>query len=109
VKPSYEQIRFDASEKRNRLKRLAGPDGGETAAKIGQDAHVFVAELEQGVEVEHGLGKGRGAWVQVVRGSVDLNGVALEGGDAAAVTGEERVTVRGTDGQASEVLLFDVV
>ena len=110
VKPSYEQIRFDASEKRNRLKRLAGPDGGETAAKIGQDAHVFVAELAQGVEVEHELGKGRGAWVQVVRGAVELNGVALATGDAAAVmTGEDRVTVRGTAGEASEVLLFDVV
>jgi redox-sensitive bicupin YhaK (pirin superfamily) len=109
TKPSYEQIRFDAADKRNRWKRLAGPDGGERAARIGQDAHVFVAELENGVELQHELGKGRGAWVQVVRGTVELNGVVLQGGDAAAVTEDDRVTVRGTDGEASEVLLFDVV
>src|SRR4051794_26790669 len=38
TKPSYEQIRFDPAEKRDRWKQLAGPEGGETAARIGQDA-----------------------------------------------------------------------
>jgi redox-sensitive bicupin YhaK (pirin superfamily) len=108
TKPSYEQIRFDPADKRNRLKRLAGPEGGETAARINQDAHVFVSELEKGAEVLYDLAPKRAAWVHVVRGAVDVNGVGLKTGDAAAVSGEERITVRGTDGGTSEALLFDL-
>lgn len=109
TKPSYEQIRFDSADKKNRLKRLAGPDGGDAAARINQDAHVFVSELEKDAEVGYDLAPARAAWVQVVRGAVDLNGVALQAGDAAAVTAEEKILVRGTDREASEILLFDVV
>ena len=109
TKPSYEQIRFDPDGKKNRLKRLAGPDGGDTAARINQDAHVFVAQLDKDSAVDYELAPKRAAWVQVVRGAVDVNGVALQAGDAAAITAEERVSVRGDDARPSEVLLFDVV
>lgn len=105
--PSYEQIQFDPASKKNRLKRLAGPGGGETAARINQDAHVFVADLDQDAGVTHTLAPGRGAWVHVVRGAVELNGVTLETGDAAAITEEEKLAVRGT-GPSSEILLFDL-
>src|SRR6185436_17318890 len=43
--PSYEQIRFDPEEKKNKLKLLAGLGGADGAARINQDAQVFVAEL----------------------------------------------------------------
>lgn len=108
TEPSYEQIRFDPAQKRNRLKRLAGPNGGEAAARINQDAHVFVSELEERAEVTYDLADQRAAWVQVVHGTVDLNGVTLRAGDAAAISGEKRISVRGTDGESSEILLFDV-
>jgi len=109
TKPSYEQIRFDRAAKRNRLKRLAGPDGGEAAARINQDAHVFVSELEKDAELTYDLATKRAAWVQVVRGAVDLNGVTLQTGDAAAVTVENRLSLRGVAADPSEILLFDVV
>ena len=109
TKPSYEQLRFDPLEKRNRLKRLAGPEGGASAARIQQDAHVFVSELDNGASVEYDLAPKRGAWVHVVRGAVELNGVGLKTGDAAAVSGETRIAVRGTAAEPSEILLFDVV
>ena len=108
TQPSYEQIRFDPNEKQNQLKRLAGPTGGNGAARINQDAHVFVAELAQGIEIPYSLGANRGAWVHVVRGAVTVNGVALQTGDAAAVTGEENLALIGRDAESSEILLFDV-
>jgi hypothetical protein len=107
--PSYEQIAFNPEEKKDRLKRLAGPAGGNGAARINQDAQVFVAELGAGSAIPYRLGSNRAAWVQVVRGEVAVNGVALHEGDAAAVTGEEDLTLRGTGAGASEILLFDVV
>ena len=106
--PGYEQIRFDPEEKNNRLKRLAGPAGGNGAARINQDAQVFVAELANGAEIPYRLGSNRAAWVQVVRGEVAVNGVALHPGDAAAVSGEENLTMTGAGAGSSELLLFDL-
>ena len=106
--PSYEQIRFDPEEKKNKLKRLAGPQGGAGAARINQDAQVFVAELAKGADIPYSLDSKRAAWVHVVRGEVVVNGVALHTGDAAAVSGEEQVALTGGDTESSEVLLFDL-
>jgi len=108
TQPSYEQIRFDRELKRNKLKRLAGPNGGNGAARINQDANVFVAELAQGFEIPYSLDGKRSAWVQVVRGEVALNGIELQAGDAAAVSGEEKLTVTGASAEPSEILLFDL-
>jgi redox-sensitive bicupin YhaK (pirin superfamily) len=109
TQPSYEQIRFDPEEKKNQLKRLAGPEGGNGAARINQDAHVFVAQLDKDAEVPYRLKSRRAAWVHVVRGEVALNGTVLRTGDAAAVSGEEDLVLTGKDAEASEILLFDVV
>jgi quercetin 2,3-dioxygenase len=108
TQPSYEQIRFDEKEKRNRLKRLAGPTNGDGAARINQDAHVFVAELDKGMEIPYRLSSNRGAWVHVIRGEVTVNGAALHTGDAAAITGEEQLALTGGDAKPSEILLFDL-
>lgn len=108
TQPSYEQIQFDPKEKQNKLKRLAGPAGGNGAARINQDAHVFVAELSKGAEIPYSLGSNRAAWVHVVRGEVAVNGVPLHTGDAAAVSGEEHLALSGGDSESSEILLFDL-
>ncbi len=111
TQPSYEQIGFDPAEKRNRLRLLAGPEGGTTeepAAWINQDARVFVAELDGGVEIPYSMGAKRGAWVHVVRGEVTVNGHSLQTGDAAAVNDETALTITGVRSEPSEILLFDL-
>jgi quercetin 2,3-dioxygenase len=108
TRPSYEQIRFDPQEKHNKLKRLAGPTDGDGAARINQDAQVFVAELAKGAEIPYALGTNRGAWVHVIRGEVAVNGVALRTSDAAAISGEQHLALTGGDVDSSEILLFDL-
>jgi quercetin 2,3-dioxygenase len=108
AQPSYEQIRFNPEEKKNRLKLLAGPAGGNGTARINQDARVFVAELAKDVEIPYRLGSNRAAWVHVVRGNIALNGVSLQTADAAAVSGEDNLVITGADGTSSEILLFDL-
>ncbi len=46
--------------------------------------------------------------MHVVRGGVAVNGIELHTGDAAAVTGEEKLALTGVDAEPSEVLLFDL-
>jgi len=108
TKPSYEQIGFDPAEKRNKLKKLAGPEGGGGIATINQDAHVFAAELAKDAEIPYTLDPRRAAWVHAVRGEVSVSGTALRAGDAVAITGEESISVRGESEGSSEILLFDL-
>jgi redox-sensitive bicupin YhaK (pirin superfamily) len=69
---------------------------------------MFVAELAKGVEIPYSLASKRAAWVHVVRGGVAVNGVELHSGDAAAVSGEEKLALTGIDSEPSEILLFDL-
>ena len=45
------------------------------------------------------------AWLQVARGTVEVNGQTLNAGDGAAIEDERTITLRGRD---AEVLLFDL-
>ena len=108
TKPSYEQIRFDPEEKKNKLKLLAGPMSTNGASRINQDAHVFIAELAKGTEILYNLAPNRATWVHVVRGQVAVKGVPLHTGDAAAVGGEDHLVLAGGDAESSEILLFDL-
>lgn len=106
VTPSYQQIAFSPHEKRGKLRLLAAPEGDATI--IHQDAGLYVTELAPKEAVRHSLATGRAAWIQVVRGSVNLNGLDLSEGDAAALTEESDVVLAGAGGQGGEVLLFDL-
>jgi len=108
AKPDYQQTRFGAEQKKDKLLRLAGPAGSDGLSHINQDAHVFVAAPGQGIEIPYTLGAGRGAWIHAVRGAVTVNGVQLQEGDAAAVTGENELRLAGTGPESNELLLFDV-
>ena len=104
--PSYQQIAFAPADKRGRLHLLAGPESSDAArtATINQDARVYVTEVDPDDRVTHALPEGRHAWIQVVRGTIEVNGTALQQGDGAAVSDERTLVVSG-DG---EVLLFDL-
>jgi quercetin 2,3-dioxygenase len=109
VKPMYEQKAIPADEKRGKLRVLASPKGGNGngAVKLYQDAEIFATELGAGQSVEHELGAERYAWVQVVRGTVNVNGKELRAGDGAAIAQEAQLRITGA-GENSEVLLFDL-
>ncbi|MEX0774831.1 MAG: pirin family protein [Phycisphaeraceae bacterium] len=105
--PGYEQKAFTSESKHNRLCEVASSSGRHGAVTIQQDAAIYVASLDAGKEVEHDLGDGRAAYVQVTRGAILLNGQKLTAGDGAAVENETRLTLRGDNG-GGEVLLFDL-
>lgn len=102
-KPEYEQVAYSDEELRNQLHHVAGRKAPVT---IHQDADLFIARLDAGANVSHTLETGRHAWLQVARGSVELNGAALKAGDGATVSNESEIRVAAKE--ASEVLLFDL-
>jgi redox-sensitive bicupin YhaK (pirin superfamily) len=104
--PSYEQKSFPESEKQGRLRLVASPHGADGSLTIRQDARLYLAALNSGQDLRRDLVPGRHAWLQVLRGSVTLNGAALSAGDGAALSDELALNVQAnTD---AEVLLFDL-
>jgi quercetin 2,3-dioxygenase len=106
LKPAYGQKTFAEAEKRGKLRLVASPDGREGSVKIRQDTELYATVLGAGESVRHALKAERHAYVQVARGSVTLNGTALETGDGAAISGEKSVELTGV--KDAEVLLFDL-
>jgi redox-sensitive bicupin YhaK (pirin superfamily) len=106
--PSYEQRTYAAEERRGRLRLIASPDGAEGSTVIHQDARVHAALLAEGQGASLPLRTGRYGWVQVARGTVDVNGTPLAAGDGAALAGEPQVAITGRSAEEAEVLVFDL-
>jgi quercetin 2,3-dioxygenase len=106
IAPGYEQKLFAPEEKSGRLRLVASRDGREGSLKIHQDVSVYNALLKGGEAVEHQLEPGRHAWLQVVKGTVELNGTRLGAGDGAAISEETALTINATE--EAEIMLFDL-
>ena len=106
LEPSWEQRRFEDHELAEDLRLVASGDPDDDAVHIHQDARLYIGRLGAGDEASLDLAPGRHAWVQVARGSVEVQGEALSAGDGAALSEEERLSLRGLDD--AEVLVFDL-
>ena len=103
IKPSYEQQAFDRDELRGKLRLIAARNPEQGAVKIHQDVRLFATILD-GDTVIHNLEANRYAWIQVVRGSIELNGMKLDAGDGAAASQSGALQISGS----GEALLFDL-
>ena len=106
IEPGYEQREFSEEERRGRLRLVASRGGQDGSVTIHQDAEVYAATLGEGEEVTYEISAGRRAWVQLIKGSLELNGLELRAGDGAAVSDETRLVIRAAG--PSELLLFDL-
>lgn len=107
IPPSYEEKHFAAEEKRGRLRLIASPDGADGSVLIHQDAKLYAGLFDGAETADLALAPGRRAFVHIARGSVTVNGVALNTGDALKVTDVNSLKI--SDGQQAEVLVFDLV
>jgi redox-sensitive bicupin YhaK (pirin superfamily) len=107
LKPSYEQKNFAPGEKQGKLRLIVSRDGRHGSLTIHQDASIYAAVLKEGDKLTHTLKTGRKAWVQIVRGSLDLNGQWLRTGDGAAIADLPALTIA-AHADNTEILLFDL-
>lgn len=105
--PRYDQRPFPLEERQGKFCPVASPDGRNGSLMIHQDAAVFVSNLpEAGQRISHEPAPGRHAWLQVLRGSVTLNGHSLSAGDGAAISDEASLMIEASE--PAEVMLFDL-
>jgi redox-sensitive bicupin YhaK (pirin superfamily) len=103
--PGVEQKVFTTEDRTDRLLKVISGDDGD-AVLVHQDAHVFVSHLTPGVTVEHPLESGRGLYLYVIEGDVEVNGQRMTTGDAAQITEEPQVRIAAN--ATSELILVDV-
>ena len=106
IEPGYEQISYSEADKRGRLRLVASPDGRDGSVTVHQNAAIYAGLFDTGEAAELTLTPARIAYLHVARGSVTLNGIALQAGDGARISDEASLRIAGID--AGEVLLFDL-
>jgi redox-sensitive bicupin YhaK (pirin superfamily) len=106
IDPGYEQKTFPDAERRGKLRLVAAGDARNGALKLHQDVDLYATLLDDGETAALELRPGRKVWVQVARGSVDVNGATLAAGDGAALDGETALSLTATSD--AEALVFDM-
>ncbi len=106
IEPSYEEKHFPEEEKRGRLCLIASPDRAQGSLLIHQDARVYSGLFDGTERAQLGIAAGRRVYVHVARGAIQVNGQALQAGDAVALSDTPKLELH--NGAEAEVLVFDL-
>jgi redox-sensitive bicupin YhaK (pirin superfamily) len=93
AKPSWGQREFPKSDRTGQFQVLASGDEGDDALTINADARVLGATLNAGESLTYSLAEGRRAYLVPAVGAVEVNGVALNARDGAAIRDEAEITI----------------
>lgn len=107
TKASYAQRSFRGGDVKEGMTLLASgiaEDKDVDALYIHQNAAVWSGQLQKGTEVTQPLRQN--AYVLASQGSVTINGVELQKGDAAEVTGQDSISITANDN--AEILLLEI-
>jgi redox-sensitive bicupin YhaK (pirin superfamily) len=104
--PEYEQRNILEQKKPNELTLLASQTGRANSLTVHQDMKLYLAQLEQDNILNYTVESERHVWVQIVEGSLEMNGLILHTGDGAAVDDEK--TLHFIAEVNTEFLLFDL-
>src|SRR5207247_4054011 len=74
LEPGYEQKIFSPEEKQGKLRLVASLGGDDGSVKINQDVNLYASILNKGDQVSHDVVDVRHAWLQLISGSIDVNG-----------------------------------
>jgi len=106
IAPSYEQITLNPEDKTGQLKLIASSDRDQGGLLINADARLFIGQFDGAQTANLARDPKRKAYVHLIRGRLNVNGVALAGGDGLMIDSEREVAFGG--GDQAEVLLFDL-
>ena len=106
IAPSYEEKRFEAADKRGRLRLIGSPDGALGSVLIHQDARLYAGLFDGAESARLELDPRRRVYVHVARGEVTVNGQKLAAGDALALQEVAELSI--DQGREAEVLVFDL-
>jgi redox-sensitive bicupin YhaK (pirin superfamily) len=106
IAPSYEQKTIPLEDKQGKLCLVASPDGTGHAVKIHADAKMYIGLFDGSQAAELTLNNKRKAYVHLIKGELNINGMTLRSGDALLMNDEKEILI--SKGKNAEVLVFDL-
>jgi redox-sensitive bicupin YhaK (pirin superfamily) len=106
IAPSYEQKTIPSVDKLGKLCLIASPNGADHSVKIHADAKVYVGLFNGPQSQKLELNPERKAYVHLIKGALQINGISLSTGDALLIEKESSLLI--SDGQEAEVMIFDL-
>lgn len=104
--PSWGAKPFPKGERSGRFVTLAsGFEADTDALPIRTDARIVGATIKAGETAEYALGAGHHAYLVPATGRIEVNGVAIEARDGAAIVDESVIRVTATED--AEIVLVD--
>ncbi|MCY4779345.1 pirin family protein [Sphingobacterium sp. UT-1RO-CII-1] len=108
VTPRYDQISLDVKERRNKFQQILSPSPDDAGVWINQDAWFHLGNFEDGIETEYTVkSEQNGVYAFVLKGSVEIEGQALETRDGFGIWDVKSLKIKSTAAD-TEVLLMDV-
>jgi len=106
IAPSYEQKTIAQVKKQGKLCLVASPNGQDGSISLSADAKVYAGLFDSDQSAQLTIDPHRKAYVHLIRGSLNINGQTLDGGDALLIQDENHLDL--TNGKNAEVLVFDL-
>ena len=106
LKPSYGQKDFSKLQEQKPLVLAVSKEGAEGSVVIHQDARLYLGRLQEGQTLTLPLKKARKGWVQIVRGTMNVNATTANDGDGLALTDIQDPEAKAIT--ATEFLFFDL-
>ena len=103
IAPRYEQKSFNDKHGRQ---LVLSPDARNGSLKVYQDMELWRWVLDAKEQADFAIKPNRRIWVQVVKGQVEVNGVAATTSDGVAIWDESSLVIKASE--ESEVLVFDL-
>jgi redox-sensitive bicupin YhaK (pirin superfamily) len=102
--PHYAERALGSAAQANALTLLFAGESRDGATAIRADAEIYFGRLAAGKTLAVAAGAGRGVWLQVIRGALNVLGESLSAGDGAAVEHATDLTL--TSHADAEFLVF---
>ena len=106
VDSRYDQKSYDPAERIGQWQLIVSEAGEGESLTIAQDVRISRRTQMGNSSIENRIRNSRGHWIQVISGSVQLDGVTLESGDGAAI--DEVDSYRMDVVEETDLLLFDL-
>ncbi len=108
VTPNYEQKLFDVQGRVNKFQTLVSPQDNLVEGSIGihQQASILTGSFDKGKESSYTINKGKGVYVFLLEGEIEVSGETLYKRDALGVWDTDSIIIKSQEN--SEILLIDV-
>jgi redox-sensitive bicupin YhaK (pirin superfamily) len=108
VAPRYDQITLNADDRKNKFQQIVSPNPEDAGMWIHQDAWFNLGVFDAGTEQQYKLHDvNNGVYAFVIKGSVTINGQALDTRDGLGIWNTEELNIKSLEPD-TELLLMEI-